>query len=96
MSLYNTPKKHQKQLPCYIARTNEKAHEMKTEFKKAEQGLLRSIKRETNIDTQIWAARSIANVFDVLRLEYPRTEKTEAPSFTKNFLQEQTQNLQKE
>ena len=66
----------------------EKAHAMKTEFKKAEQGLLRSIKRETNIDTQIWAARSIANVFDVLRLEYPRTEKTEAPSFTKNFLQE--------
>jgi len=66
----------------------DKAHEMKTEFKKAEQGLLRSIKRETNIDTQIWAARSIANVFDMLRLEYPRTEKTEAPSFTKNFLQE--------
>ena len=66
----------------------ERAHTMKTEFKKAEQGLLRSIKRETNIDTQIWAARSVANVFDVLRLEYPRTEKTEAPSFTKNFLQE--------
>ena len=31
---------------------------------------------------------SIANVFDVLRLEYPRTEKTASPSFTKNFLQE--------
>ena len=40
------------------------------------------------IRDRIWAARSIANVFDVLRLEYPRTEKTEAPSFTKNFLQE--------
>ncbi len=66
----------------------EKAHAMKTEFKKAEQDLLHKIKGETNIDTQIWAARSIANVFDVLRLGYPRTEKTEAPSFTKNFLQE--------
>jgi len=66
----------------------DKAHVMKTEFKKAEQDLLHKIKGETNIDTQIWAARSIANVFDVLRLEYPRTEKTEAPSFTKNFLQE--------
>ena len=66
----------------------ERAHAMKTEFKKAEQDLLHKIKGETNIDTQIWAARSIANVFDVLRLEYPRTEKTEAPSFTKNFLQE--------
>jgi DNA polymerase I-like protein with 3'-5' exonuclease and polymerase domains len=66
----------------------DKAHKMKTEFKKAEHELLNKIKGETNIDTQIWAARSIANVFDVLRLEYPRTEKTEAPSFTKNFLQE--------
>ena len=66
----------------------EKAHQMKTEFKKAEQELLHKIKGETNIDTQIWAARSVANVFDVLRLEYPRTEKTDAPSFTKNFLQE--------
>jgi DNA polymerase I-like protein with 3'-5' exonuclease and polymerase domains len=66
----------------------EKAHAMKTEFKKAEQELLHKIKGETNIDTQIWAARSVANVFDVLKIEYPRTEKTEAPSFTKNFLQE--------
>lgn len=28
MSLYNTPKKHQKQLPCYIARTNQKTHKI--------------------------------------------------------------------
>ena len=31
---------------------------------------------------------SVANVFDMLKIEYPRTEKTSAPSFTKNFLQE--------
>jgi len=66
----------------------ERAHTMKKEMKTAEQDLLHKIKGETNIDTQIWAARSIANVFDMLRLEYPRTEKTAAPSFTKNFLQE--------
>ena len=66
----------------------ERAHQMKKEFKKAEKELLHKIKGETNIDTQIWAARSVAEVFDMLRLEYPRTEKTEAPSFTKNFLQE--------
>jgi DNA polymerase I-like protein with 3'-5' exonuclease and polymerase domains len=66
----------------------ERAHAMKKRFKTAEQDLLTKIKSETNIDTQIWAARSIANVFDMLRLEYPRTEKTAAPSFTKNFLQE--------
>jgi DNA polymerase I-like protein with 3'-5' exonuclease and polymerase domains len=66
----------------------ERAYQMKKEFKKAEQNLLHKIKMETNIDTQIWAARSVAEVFDMLRLEYPRTDKTEAPSFTKNFLQE--------
>jgi len=66
----------------------ERAQVMKTEFKKSEQELLHKIKGETNIDTQIWAARSVANVFDMLKIEYPRTEKTEAPSFTKNFLQE--------
>ena len=66
----------------------ERAHQMKKEMKTAEQDLLHKIKGETNIDTQIWAARSIANVFDMLRLEYPRTDKTQAPSFTKNFLQE--------
>ena len=66
----------------------ERAHQMKKELITQEKELLHKIKGETNVDTQIWAARSIANVFDVLRLEYPRTEKTSSPSFTKNFLQE--------
>jgi DNA polymerase I-like protein with 3'-5' exonuclease and polymerase domains len=66
----------------------ERAHAMKKQLIAEEQELLRKIKGETNIDTQIWAARSVANVFDMLRIEYPRTEKTAAPSFTKNFLQE--------
>jgi DNA polymerase I-like protein with 3'-5' exonuclease and polymerase domains len=66
----------------------EGAHKIKKELIQQERELLHNIKRETNIDTQIWAARSISEVFDVLRLEYPRTDKTQAPSFTKNFLQE--------
>ena len=66
----------------------EGAHKIKKELIQQERELLHNIKRETNIDTQIWAARSIAEVFDMLRLEYPRTDKTQAPSFTKNFLQE--------
>ena len=28
MSLYNRPKKHQKQLSCFITRTNKKTHEI--------------------------------------------------------------------
>jgi DNA polymerase I-like protein with 3'-5' exonuclease and polymerase domains len=44
------------------------------------------VKKETGVDTQIWAARSIATVFDKLKLPYEKTEKTQSPSFTKNFL----------
>jgi DNA polymerase I-like protein with 3'-5' exonuclease and polymerase domains len=66
----------------------EGAHAMKEQLMAEEKEILHKIKLETNLDTQIWAARSVANVFDMLKIEYPRTEKTSAPSFTKNFLQE--------
>ena len=65
----------------------EGAHIMKKELALQESQLIQAVKKETGIDTQIWAARSIAQVFDELKLDYDRTEKTKAPSFTKNFLQ---------
>jgi len=65
----------------------EAAHKLKTTLVAQEKQALQQVKKETGIDTQIWAARSIAQVFDKLKLEYDRTEKTSAPSFTKNFLQ---------
>ena len=65
-----------------------KAHELKKQLLSQEQQLLLKIKKESTIEPQIWAARSIAKVFDKLGLPYERTEKTNAPSFTKNFLQE--------
>jgi len=65
----------------------EAAHKLKTTLVAQEEQALQKIKKETGIDTQIWAARSIAQVFDELKLDYDRTEKTSAPSFTKNFLQ---------
>ena len=52
-----------------------------------EKKLLTEVKNETGMEVQIWAARSIAQVFDKLKLPYDRTLKTQAPSFTKNFLQ---------
>ena len=64
----------------------EKAHELKRDLTLSEEMLLHKIKKETGIDTQIWAARSIAKVFEKLKLPYERTVKTNAPSFTKNFL----------
>jgi len=61
------------------------AHKLKQQLEKQEKELLLEIKKETQIEPQIWAARSIAKVFDKLKLPYERTEKTKAPSFTKNF-----------
>ena len=66
----------------------EEAHKLKKQLLLQEESLLLEVKKETGIDTEIWAARSIAQVFDKLNLPYVRTEKTNAPSFTKNFLQE--------
>ena len=51
-----------------------------------EKRLLGGVYAETGQEVQIWAARSIAKVFDKLGLPYDRTAKTQAPSFTKNFL----------
>jgi DNA polymerase I-like protein with 3'-5' exonuclease and polymerase domains len=61
---------------------------LKQQLTAQENELLLKVKQETEIETQIWAARSIATVFDKLELHYERTEKSLAPSFTKNFLQE--------
>ena len=66
----------------------ERAHKLKQDLQLQENLLLQQVKKESNIDVQIWAARSIAKVFDKLGLDYERTTKTQAPSFTKNFLQE--------
>ena len=66
----------------------EGAQTLKRNMLKEEEALLLEVKKQTGIDTQIWAARSIAKVFDKLGLQYERTQKTQAPSFTKNFLSE--------
>jgi DNA polymerase I-like protein with 3'-5' exonuclease and polymerase domains len=65
----------------------EGAHKLKEELHKQEKECLLEVKKQTQVDVQIWAARSIAQVFEKLRLPFDRTEKTDSPSFTKNFLQ---------
>jgi DNA polymerase I-like protein with 3'-5' exonuclease and polymerase domains len=64
----------------------ESAHKLKQQLSEQEKQLLQEVTKETGQECQIWAARSIAKVFDKLKLPYERTEKTQAPSFTKNFL----------
>ncbi len=64
----------------------EKASLLKTELAAKEENLVQQIQKDTGIETQIWAARSIEKVFQQLNLPYDRTEKTDSPSFTKNFI----------
>ena len=65
----------------------EAASQLKNKLSLEEKECLQKVKKETGVDTQIWAARSIAQVFQKLNLPFDRTEKTDSPSFTKNFLQ---------
>ena len=53
----------------------QKAHELKRKLTEQEKQFLLEIKKETQIDVQIWAARSIATVFDKLNLPYKELKK---------------------
>jgi DNA polymerase I-like protein with 3'-5' exonuclease and polymerase domains len=64
----------------------EKAEKIKQRLIEEEKKLLFKIKELTKIDVELWAAASIAKAFDALKLPYDKTEKTGAPSFTRNFL----------
>jgi len=66
----------------------ERAQILKQQLVSQEKQLMLDIKKETGIEVQIMAARSIAKMFDKLGLDYSRTAKANEPSFTKNFLQE--------
>ena len=73
----------------------ESAHKLKQQLSTEEKQLLSEVTKQTGVECQIWAARSIAKVFDKLNLPYERTAKTQAPSFTKNFLSNHTHPLVK-
>jgi len=64
----------------------EGAHKLKKQLAEQEKELLHKVEKETQVDVQIWAARSIEKVFQKLNLPYDLTAKTNSPSFTKNFL----------
>ena len=64
----------------------EKANQLKKELAEKEENLILQIKKESGVEIQLMAARSIAPLFDKLNLTYSKTVKTGEPSFTKNFL----------
>jgi len=55
------------------------------EMRRKEQDILKYIKNQAGVKVDIWAAASIAQAFDKLSIQYPRTAQG-APSFTKSFL----------
>ena len=59
---------------------------IKNKLVEEEKKLLLKINKLTGVNVELWAAASIAKAFDVLKLPYDKTEKTGAPSFTRNFL----------
>jgi DNA polymerase I-like protein with 3'-5' exonuclease and polymerase domains len=65
---------------------SDKCHKLESKFYNKEKKLMKRIKDLTNLDIEIWAAASISKAFDALNLPYERTDKTNAPSFTKMFL----------
>ena len=68
----------------------EKAERIKKELISKEKKLIKQIQEESGVEEiQLWAARSLAKVFDALKLSYLQTP-TGQPSFTKAFLENHT------
>lgn len=66
------------------------AEQIQIELGKREKNLLKEIRTDTGVSVEPWSAASIAKAFDALGLKYHRTENSNAPSFTKQFLSNHT------
>ena len=83
-------------LPCLVDMTlrgvrvdQDRVERTRDQLQKREVELQKEIKRQAGFGVEIWAAQSLAKAFDEMGIQYPKTEKG-APSFTKNYLNEQT------
>jgi len=65
----------------------DKATEMRDRMRREQQIAQNEMRRLVGFDVQVWAAASLAQAFDQIGLRYPRTPKTDKPSFTKPFLE---------
>jgi len=66
------------------------AEQIQIELSKREKELLKEIRSDTGVSIEPWSAASVAKAFDALGLKYHRTENSNAPSFTKQFLSNHT------
>jgi DNA polymerase I-like protein with 3'-5' exonuclease and polymerase domains len=56
-------------------------------FRGEEELYLSQMRKMVGFEVDIWAADSIAKAFDKLKLKYPRTPKSDKPSFTRPWLE---------
>ena len=75
-------------------RVNEDAAEEKSKYlKREEYKLLDNIAKDYGLPIEVWNARSIAKAFDKAGLTYPRTPKSNQPSFTAQWLEGHSHSL---
>ena len=65
----------------------DRAEQTRASLVKQKQEMLDEINRKYGFEVDVWSADSVAQVFDSQNLTYPKTLKTKAPSFTKEFLE---------
>ena len=65
----------------------DKAQQVKKKLHNEERKITKEIKRWYGIEPDLWAAQSLAQVFDRAGLDYPRTPKIDAPSFVATWLE---------
>ena len=65
----------------------DKTQQTKKQLLKQQAELNKELYRKFGVKVDVWASASISKAFEAHNLEYPRTEKTAAPSFTKEFLE---------
>ena len=92
--LHSIVELEQKVFPCILdmkikgVRVSEKQVEsLEYKFKKTYNSYIKRIHDDTGIYPEVWAAKSIESVCKKLNIDdFDRTEKTNKPSFTKNYL----------
>ena len=67
----------------------DKAEQTRISLQTKEKEVLKYIEKNFGCAVNLWAAASIAKVFEKNNLEYEKTTKTKAPSFTAQWLQKQ-------
>jgi DNA polymerase I-like protein with 3'-5' exonuclease and polymerase domains len=64
-----------------------RAEELYASLKQRQEAVIEELKRTTGLVVDIWAAESIARIFDQAGVPYEWTEKTHAPSFRRGWLE---------